>query len=377
MQPSAEKPGAEAGCLQYRLELGELIPFEGTLSLESRRRRRGWRGKASLPPWLSRVGTAQWFDERLRRFVATEEIEAMYFGPLDDELAQSPEIHPKVTEFLSQLPKVKFIRADRLFVRSDVSFRGSDDAPSPTLMVEHLSKDLREQVRRVDREYRMVSTELDSSLRRRLFEKPKGEPPAVDELRRRNADLDEQERKLVEMGLLREQPDGPGADLPPGDLGVLAQHLVLLEDREKKLAVFSTIVAKAQRLLESLNSKLAPKKVRLQVETGYEVLTPARGRIDGAARSEDSFARLPLNALSSGEQHELVLLHELLFDVEPGSLILIDEPELSLHVTWQVDMLPELLDIAQLSELTFVLATHSPYIVNEHNDLMVRLGEPV
>jgi predicted ATPase len=83
---------------------------------------------------------------------------------------------------------------------------------------------------------------------------------------------------------------------------------------------------------------------------------------------------LDLSCLSSGEQHELVLLHELLFELRPGSLILIDEPELSLHVTWQAALLEELLDIAELVGLDFVLATHSPYIIGAHDALMVQLG---
>jgi len=44
---------------------------------------------------------------------------------------------------------------------------------------------------------------------------------------------------------------------------------------------------------------------------------------------------LKLTDLSSGEQQEVVMLYELLFCVQPGTLVLIDEPELSLHVVWQ------------------------------------------
>lgn len=139
---------------------------------------------------------------------------------------------------------------------------------------------------------------------------------------------------------------------------------IILEDREAKLKPFERVVQKAQRLIESINKKLAPKQVKLNVETGYQILT----------KSGDT---LPLDKLSSGEQHELVLLHELLLDVSEGSLILIDEPELSLHVTWQEEFLPDILDIAKLSKLDFLVATHSPDIVGEHHALMVEMGGPV
>ncbi len=116
-------------------------------------------------------------------------------------------------------------------------------------------------------------------------------------------------------------------------------------------------------LLDILNRKLAPKQVQLDRDAGYQVKTH-----DGQG--------LALSQLSSGEQHELVLLHSLLFRVERGALLLIDEPELSLHVTWQTEFLEDLIRIAKQVGFSAVLATHSPYIVGKREDLMVRLGAP-
>lgn len=316
-------------------------------------------------PWLQRLGRGQWLDEQANESISTREAALRYAPHL---LAELQGLSPQLTAFLARLPQVKFIRTDRLFVResppprNDRAYKLRRRSGGSLLMVELLSQDLGEEVREVDRTYRLTSTRLDSTLRRRLFERL-DEPLTLTQLRDGNRDLDEQERNLRDMGLLRDAPDSVDAEAisEEKDRG---QHTILLQDRKEKLAVFSTIVAKAQRLLESLNKKLAPKKVRLNVEEGYQVTLP-----DGRT--------LPLEALSSGEQHELVLLHELLFDVPKGSLILIDEPELSLHVTWQKDLLPELLDIARLADLDFLLATHSPYIVGDRDDLMVRLGEPV
>jgi len=80
--------------------------------------------------------------------------------------------------------------------------------------------------------------------------------------------------------------------------------------------------------------------------------------------------------LSSGEQHELVLMYELLFNVKPNSLIMIDEPELSLHVAWQMQFLDDLQSIIALSEFDILLATHSPQIINKRWDLTVELQGP-
>ena len=79
-------------------------------------------------------------------------------------------------------------------------------------------------------------------------------------------------------------------------------------------------------------------------------------------------------ALSSGEQHEIVLTYELLFRVSAGSLICIDEPELSLHVTWQRRFLDDIAKISELADLDFLVATHSPSIINNRRNLMVKLA---
>ena len=84
---------------------------------------------------------------------------------------------------------------------------------------------------------------------------------------------------------------------------------------------------------------------------------------------------LALEALSSGEQHELVLHYDLLFRVRPNILVLIDEPELSLHVAWQKRFLPDLLEIVATARFGVLIATHSPYIVGDYSDLMIGLGE--
>lgn len=83
---------------------------------------------------------------------------------------------------------------------------------------------------------------------------------------------------------------------------------------------------------------------------------------------------LPLNALSSGEQHELVLLYELLFRISERALILIDEPEISLHVAWQLRFISDLKRIQALTPMAVIMATHSPQIINDRWDLTAELS---
>lgn len=54
---------------------------------------------------------------------------------------------------------------------------------------------------------------------------------------------------------------------------------------------------------------------------------------------------------------------------------LIDEPEISLHITWQKQFLGDLLEVSKLIALHAIVATHSPQIVSSHLDIQIDLGE--
>jgi ABC-type transport system involved in cytochrome c biogenesis ATPase subunit len=326
-------------------------PYSQSLRATAREYGIGWTAAGEIVEW--KTGVPLNYDEVHSR-VGDVGVNAIY------QITPEPSELRTVRERL--LP-VKFIPADRLIHRE----ADTVDAPAtgnkryaPVLMVDHLAQQIRAVVQEADEQYRLRSTQLDASLPRRLF----GVAPValdVETLHNRRAEIANQEARLLALGLLKE----PALELSEVilDDAKRAMFSILLDDRAAKLEPFANIVNKAERLLTSLNQKLSPKQVKLDVTKGYEVLT-AGG------------APLPLSKLSSGEQHELVLLHELLFSVEPGTLVLLDEPELSLHVTWQETLLEELIDVAALTGAQFVLATHSPYIIGERTDLMVRLGDP-
>lgn len=78
---------------------------------------------------------------------------------------------------------------------------------------------------------------------------------------------------------------------------------------------------------------------------------------------------LDIESLSSGEKNDLIMFYELIFDTPRGSLVLIDEPEISWHIEWQEEFLDLLLDICKMNGLQAIVATHSPNIVNGHFEL--------
>ncbi|WP_195763482.1 ATP-binding protein [Duganella guangzhouensis] len=77
---------------------------------------------------------------------------------------------------------------------------------------------------------------------------------------------------------------------------------------------------------------------------------------------------LPFDELSSGEQQIIFLLAKMISQAEAGALLLVDEPEISLHVAWQ-QALPTLFRIiARTFEVDILVATHSPIIIASTED---------
>lgn len=67
---------------------------------------------------------------------------------------------------------------------------------------------------------------------------------------------------------------------------------------------------------------------------------------------------LGLTALSAGEKQLLIILFRLFLTEKKEYVILMDEPELSLHIAWQQKLIDTLLSVNPNGQ--FIIATHSP-----------------
>ena len=84
---------------------------------------------------------------------------------------------------------------------------------------------------------------------------------------------------------------------------------------------------------------------------------------------------LELSDLSSGEKHDFIMFYNLIFRARENSLILVDEPEISLHIEWQESYLDHLIEICKANHMQAIVATHSPNIVSSHYDCLLDMGE--
>lgn len=85
------------------------------------------------------------------------------------------------------------------------------------------------------------------------------------------------------------------------------------------------------------------------------------------------YTRHSLNELSSGEKQLLTFLTIALLEGSDRNFIIIDEPELSLNMKWQREILPLLSELAPNAQI--IVASHSPSIVAGNTNYLVKLEE--
>lgn len=78
--------------------------------------------------------------------------------------------------------------------------------------------------------------------------------------------------------------------------------------------------------------------------------------------------RYSFDESSSGEKHILYAFLNIARYLKPNSLVLIDEPEISLHPNWQMMYISFLKKVfKKYASCHFIIATHSPYLVSDLN----------
>mgnify|MGYP000023814666 CR=1 FL=1 len=139
--------------------------------------------------------------------------------------------------------------------------------------------------------------------------------------------------------------------------GIVAIELYL-ENVEKCLSIFEDIAEQVELFKSLINNKLEGKECSISAINGIEVA------------SETNMTKFSLDRLSSGEKNEIILLCNLIFEPDKPKLVLIDEPEISLHIDWQKQFISDLIKIAQKGDFKSLVATHSPDIVDDYWNLI-------
>jgi predicted ATP-binding protein involved in virulence len=301
-------------------------------------------------PFLKRVTQTVWYDTRYDHRISYDEIMTEY----GEQLFIDKELRELLQEIQSKMP-IHFIHANRL--------TGSKNL-SPLVLI--YARELAQCIAGTLEEYAARSQKLDHSFPGRLIEGVKSqngeECLEIDRMDEALQKLDRRRLKLQEIGLIDASLTENKWGLTDLDRQTIKILDLYIKDSKDKLEVFDVIEAKIDLMRQIINKRFNYKTMQISGKKGFVFELPNK-------------SLLMADKLSSGEQNELILIFELLFKSEPNALILIDEPEISLHIAWQQQFLEDMEAVSDLTDVKIIIATHSPDIINGRWDLTTGLEE--
>ncbi len=262
-------------------------------------------------------------------------------------------------------------RKSRIDKYRSVSRRLSKSHRNP---LRYIKEDLVERIEKVAERSARISREFDSQFFDLLIEelkvkKQKNQDEILKNLETELENIDLQENELIELGLY----EGPSTEtkrakiileeegqLSPGLLNAL---VVFSKGLQRKFETFKDIKPKVYKFTDFISNHLSGKELILSRKDGIQF------------KIHDGTIIEPW-MLSSGEQHIILIAYFFVFLAPEKSIVLIDEPEISLHVKWQEKFLQDMLELSKLSNLRFIVATHSPSIISKFRDHMLLLEVP-
>lgn len=187
--------------------------------------------------------------------------------------------------------------------------------------------------------------------------------------------LEKHRLELSDLGLLTETEanDASISEIDENDKTMISVLHLYVKDSWQKLHQYDVLYKKLSLLKDIINSHYKYKTFNVDSLKGF-VITPNHESKVRDNNSDFEDKEIKVNMLSSGEQNELVLFYELLFKCDDKDLILIDEPEISLHLDWLQKMIYDLLRITNANGASLLIATHSPDFVGDNYDLVQNLS---
>jgi len=304
-----------------------------------------------------RIDESNWIDRRTDEIISKDDIIQDYIqnSYIDDEIEiqdiEFLKLREKVKEYSGE---TKFIKEQRL-LRERVHLRKEKQTVN---VIDELPNQFREKINRVSSIYSSEANKLDSSYPNRLFETQNG--ITKEEYAKYLEYMNEKFEKLNKYNISDIKRLGK-------QVRFLEEHSkalkVYFNDFEKKYKVFEELIEQLDLFTDIINSRLKFKDIRISRDEGIVVY------------KSNTNEQLKLAQLSSGEKQEIILFYELIFESDKNIHLLIDEPEISLHIEWQLKFMDDLLRIAEKKKFKVTVATHSPQIINNHWDIQIDLGE--
>lgn len=318
-------------------------------------------------PSLRRRSGNSFYDMRGGEVLTLSEVIDVYFDELPEEIKNDIIAIPnEVQELIGDL-QVELITTERLKrIYRDDEYRRMEFVQKFT--VEECSEELRNNVKNILSEYANISQKLDEQFPSKILKAIKQHEQFSEvELKDNIQKIDELRTKHVKAGVLEENNDKfLNINVNPESLdeSTAAILTVYYQDMKIKLDSLNSISDRIVLFKNMMANKFGTnKEISISKDNGIIVLQKPTNK------------NVELRFLSSGEQQELVLLYNLIFKGEKEKIILIDEPEISLNVSWQREFLDDMKKIVEINKFSILIATHSPQIINDNWDLVETLGE--
>lgn len=138
---------------------------------------------------------------------------------------------------------------------------------------------------------------------------------------------------------------------------------------------------KTRRIIDlSLGAKDKTQKIYSQIDLFLVIvkkfiLDKNFSFVSGRLVIENEYGEIDLIKLSSGEKQLIILLVEALLQKKEEHIFLADEPELSLHIAWQRNIIPAIKEINPNAQI--IVATHSPEVASKYRGSIFDMEEMV
>lgn len=310
-------------------------------------------------PYFSRIDENTWLDRRRgTKITLNDYINDLYFKEMRS-MESDADIKVFSTELLNLFKEMKQLVGEIYFIKEQRLIRESKnryDEQEVINVIEELPTQFKKLMQNVQQDYSMVANKLDSTYPNRLFETEEG--IAESDYKIKMQEMASKFRSLSKYDLSSMQE--------PVNFIFKKEHAkalkIYFDDFEIKYHVYEDFINKLDLYTDIINQRLSFKTMKISKEFGISII-------------DENNKRLKLTQLSSGEKQEIVLFYDLIFGTRKDVLLLIDEPEISLHITWQKKFMDDLLRIINYKGFNVIVATHSPQIINNHWDRQIDLGE--
>lgn len=295
-----------------------------------------------------RTGRTMEVNQYIKDYIETHKFELLE----DKDFDFSEKTFLILEEMKKLVGKIYFIKEQRLIRKTRVRY----DEKDVINVIEELPTHFKKLMQSFQEDYSNVASRLDSSYPNRLFNMNEG------------INKKEYEYKIEEMRVKFEKLNKYNlSNIQRLDNVIFKEEhakalKIYFDDFDKKYKAYENFIAELDLYTDIINHRLSFKEMRISKKSGISIV-------------DENGKKLKLTQLSSGEKQEIVLFYDLIFKTKEKVLLLIDEPEISLHITWQKKFMDDLLRIIKYKKFNVIVATHSPQIINNHWERQIDLGE--